>query len=66
MCDVYLYLYFMYHLYYVRMYTRENVMTVKLLTISARDNSHFFANCIIKYVELSARQLCYCASCKLF
>ena len=28
------------------MYTRENVMTVKLQTISARD-SHFFADCII-------------------
>jgi len=34
-------------------------MTLKLQTISTRD-SHFFANRIIKHVELSARQLCHC------
>jgi len=44
----------MYSFYYVCMYTRENVMKLKLQTISARD-SHFFAYSIIKYVEPFAR-----------
>jgi len=35
----------MYNFYYLCMYTRENVVTLKLQTICARD-SHFFAKCM--------------------